>query len=352
MKKVVVFAAALMVTCFLPWSVFAQGFPGYIGSPSSSLFPASLTDSYNLWGFNLTGNAKIGYMKMGTNFNLPTRPPFPIMAAEASIDLQLRGNWYWMGSVGLSSQITPDLSLSVYAEGNLQRNVTAFSAENDLPLFDGFFQLTWEASKVQWWDVDARAAYKLCPQYSILAGFRADHLSFNLRDPVDQFGDPVNLNFSIDGFALEQRVAGDFLGKVWIPYIGLRFNGQCWHFDLLWSPVAWASVKIPNRLVQSISIEDEVDINLSNALGLQYALKKPGCFLEGEFEYDWNLRGPLSFQLWAKGSWLRIRGRGTMDAQSNAAVNGVSLSESFADDARGTYTRYSIGGGIGTTLTF
>jgi len=213
MKKVVVFAAALV--CFLPWVVFAQGFPGYTGSPSSAFFPTSYTDSYNLWGFNLTGNAKIGYMKMGMNFNLPTLTPFAAANGD-SIDLQLRGKWYWMGSVGLSSQITPNLSVSAYAEGNLQKNATAVTSEHDIVLVNPT-PITWEASKVQWWALDARAAYKVCPQYSVLGGFRADHLSFTLRDPVDAFGNPLNFNLSFDGITAEQRVAGDFLGKVWIP---------------------------------------------------------------------------------------------------------------------------------------
>jgi hypothetical protein len=383
MKRIVVLSAVIMAVCLLPWVAYAQGFAGFTRSLSSTFSPPCGTESCNVCGFPLTIDAKAGYMSMGLNFNLPTLPPgFLVLGAEpGSVDLQVRGTGYWMGAVGLMSQITPNFSLSLSAEGNLKKTATALTPDNDLAYTTTFFPLTWEASKFQWWAIDARAAYKISSQCSILGGFKVDQVSFTLRNPVDALGNPVNFNESlvldsppifVSG-AFGESVAGDFQGKLWVPYVGLQVDGGHYRGSIIWSPVAWAKVTIPNRFSQLFSVnaqfnDGEVDqessVSFNRALNLRYLLKKPGTFLEGQFEYDWHCGGAMFFQLWAKASWLKIRGGGTMEAQGNlslqqsATFNGTTISDSFAesfydsDNALATYTRYSISGGIGAVLNF
>jgi hypothetical protein len=380
MKRIVVLSAVVMAVCLLPWVAYAQGFAGFTRSLSSTFSPPCGTESCNVRGFPLTVDAKAGYMSMGLNFNLPTLPPgFLVPGAEpGSIDLQVQGTGYWMGSVGLMSQITSNLSLSLSAEGNLKKTATALTPDNDLAYTTTFFPLTWEASKFQWWAIDARAGYKISSQWSILGGFKVDQVSFTLRNPVDALGNPVNFNLSVvpdasSSFSTEETVAGDFQGKLWVPYVGLQVDGGHYRGSIIWSPVAWAKVTIPNRFSQLSSVNFRIPVveeddlvfsaSLNRALDLRYLLKKPGTFLEGQFEYDWHCGGAMFFQLWAKASWLKIRGSGTMEAQGNLSfqqslTNGTTISESFlesfydSDNALATYTRYSISGGIGAVLTF
>jgi hypothetical protein len=328
-------------------------------------------------------SVQFGYQRLGFNFNLPTsRAGFsPIQIVFVvdgdgevdSIDLKFQDANTWVGALELGADVGPNLYLFLRGEANAPRGVDVITEENDVGFFSVVFPYQWRGSGMEWWAVELGGDYAFPNGFSFLAGFRVDHMSLKLRDPVDRAGNPVN--FAVQQlapifdngitFSLSENAFGDLQTKLWIPYVGLSVDGVNYRMKLLWSPFVWAKVSIPLRLLQAYGIQSlGLTYEADRALDFRYHVYSPACFLEANFQYDVELNNMFGLQLWCRYSWLNARGRGSMGGrddvlaslQTNDGLFVGSLlgsgANSDSSSAWGTFGRYTLTLGITGLLSF
>ena len=301
-------------------SVAAQNSTAGTGSSGASLFPPIPgLGSYDMGGMKVKAAARVGYQWIGLNFNLPTSDAIGIFDS-APIDIQLKDARVWVGSLGLEARVTP--RFSIFANGEANAKIKAGVVTSETPLGTGFFApYEWNASGIEWWAIEGAAAYSVSDGAAIFAGLRRDHLSFGMTNPRDQFGNPINEAISVPGIVLLTIAnAADVQIKLWLPYVGLRVIGPNYRASVIWSPFANAAVKIPDRLVVNIFEFPPPSVTFLNGLEWRYSMFQTGALFEGQLEYDVNLGPNLFVNVWAKGSWLRVRGRGNLDEILNQFV--------------------------------
>jgi hypothetical protein len=309
--------------------------------------------SLDVGGMKLTPSVRVGHQWIGLNFNLPTLSGFRPLGPVAPIDIQLRDAHVWVGSVELEGRLFPALSFFVNAEGNAKVTAGAVTSEEPLQV-TSLGAHRWDASDLEWWSVEGGLSYRFRNDVSILAGLKREHLSFGLDNPRTVFGEPINLFISIPGVGfLMERVTADFQLKLWTPYLGLRFTGPNYQASLTWTPFVNAAVKVPDSFFTSFVIFS----GFVQSLGVEwkYSMFQVGTQIEGDFRYDLKLSSNLSINVWAKGSWLKIRGRGNLDQIFNQFASiAVPPFLSFPGSAEETATlgRYQIAAGLGAELNF
>jgi len=340
--------------------VAAQGFGGGGGFPGGSLF-ASVPGlgSIDVGGMRLMPNVRVGYQKIGLNFNLPVPSGIAFFGDNsAPIDLQLTDANVWVGAVSLEGRVSPRLSLFLNGEANAKRNSGAITNEEPLQHISGLVPSQWTASQLEWWSIGVGGTYAISNDIAIVGGLRREHLSFGLTDPRDAAGVPINTQLSVPGIVLlTLENAADFQLKLWVPYVGIQFSGQSYRARLNWSPFLGASVKLPDQLIQNIFVFVAPGVTVLQDFEWKYSMNRTGTLLEGDFEYDLRFSANAAVKLWAKGSWLQVRGSGNLDqiVDQFIAIGGVPIpipqaSGSSSDTA--TLARYVTAAGLAAELAF
>lgn len=269
----------------------------------------------------LRAGVQVGYQTMGLNFDLPT--PAVFGGNSGAGDLKLEDARMWLGAVELGAQVGFNLYFFVKGAANAGRNVEVITGLSGVSAFSQFAPLRWTGSRLEWWAVEGGAVYEFGNGVSVLAGLRRDHLSLKMEDPVDQFGRSVNFQYRFTRLGARgiggERAAGDLQTKLWLPYIGIRIDGENYRFSTIWSPFASAAVRVPQRLVLYeagvYTVPGLPAFSEGTFYDFGYRVSKPATLLEGTFDCDVNLSGMFGLNLWLRGSWLEVRGRGSLDAE-------------------------------------
>jgi hypothetical protein len=279
---------------------------------------------------------------MGVNLNLPV--PFSnVLGLElystSTLDFKLQDAGVWTGGIFVDARRN-GISAFLSAEGNARKNVRVNTSSD--PFWAGFFPVEWRGSNLEWWAIGGGGAVYLRDNLAVVGGMKIDHLSLRLADPIDPRG-------FIRGFQATygDRYSGDFRTKLWIPYFGIQVDGSYYRGKLLFSPVAWADVRVPFRYLY-------IDTPFIGFEDAQYRFKPDGLWLAGDLEYEIRVQSNLGCNIWFKGSWLQIRGRGTEGYQLDAVNAGVPLQNLLTDSgsANGSYSSYILAVGVCGTWTF
>lgn len=285
---------------------------------------------------------QVGYKNIGLNLNLPFNIT-PVdqfgnpMSAPPALDLMFRDTGVWVGSIGLDTRLSSDLFLTLRADGNTSKNISAVTGEN-YPWGGIQPPYTWGGSGFQWWDVDGMVGYMFYRQWSIVGGLRYDKLTVSLANPVDQTGTPINAPPQIT------QISQDISVKTWIPYAGLQLTGQNYRALLLYSPLASPQVLAPQSITATLP-GFFTDSSLYN-----YKFANNGSFLDGYFEYNVPIRESLLFGLWARGTWMRFRGDGNWNFVNSFVPPPSSVVN--PQSTTGTLSTYGLSGGISASLIF
>ena len=118
-------------------------------------------------------------------------------------------------------------------------------------------------------------------------------------------------------------MVGDPIGKLWIPYAGVRFTGRkCLGTDCCGRPCT--EIEYKWRVIGSIiawnKFRDPLNINCSSPTLIEtsrtlYSMDgNQGYFLETEGQTFLPITRTLDAYAWVMGSWLKVTGPGDIDA--------------------------------------
>lgn len=284
-----------------------------------------------------------GYQSLGLNVNFPfngTQNAF-----FQNLDVRLKNNALWVGSLGLDVALRQRLRFYGAAGTNL------FVANAGSLGTDGFVDalfhrtgLDWSGTQVRWWELNLGGLYCLTDDVAILVGYKCDSLT---EKPVTG-GDALS---TVDRNQ-SQDYSSDFKVITRSPYIGVKICQSHFDFSLVWSP--WLTsydVKIPLRVVNNV-----VETDAPQAVDSRWQLSGGGGnLLEAFAQTKLNVREHLGVNLWLKGSWLQCRGNGSLDQSGQDIIYGrvvtvVDLSASGGGDA--LFKRYLWALGISGQLMF
>jgi len=361
MRRTVRFCLIFLACVGMANFAFAQGPgpelapPGPVVQSSSSfmslpaLFPSALQGAFSLGGIEVRTGLRIGYQNIGLNFNLPAFSQIDNLPAP--LDLSLKNGNMWIGAVRLDAELWRSWFLFASGEGNARQNVTLFTYDEPTHYYGltTFAPYKWTGTQVEWWSVDGGIGYRFCPGAGLLVGSRWDRLSLVPSDPSDASGSPVN--YDVAGI-LSERAYSDILATTWIPYFGIELTGRFFRSSLLWSPLGNAALRVPLRYTRLItSIVPFVPRNTN----VEYAfkLRRPGVFLEGNFDYQMTFGGTLGLGIWFRGTWLKMIGDGDMSQDFHYRdARGIFPALYENQEGTGTYSRSMVAGGLSASLEF
>lgn len=318
---------------FLP-----EGLPG--ATTSGSGLSSATFGSGDL---TITPAVQVGYQKIGLNFNLP----LPYL--YSGLDLSFKDANMWIGSLGVTADWASGFFLSLKAQGNAKRRITIDTPETVI-----YDKVQWDGTGLEWWTLEGSAGYRFSPGVSVLAGLRRDHLSVKMTNPRDEFGYPFNYDSSSLGIGISERYYGDFMSKLWIPYLGLQVSGTRYRASFLWSPFASGDVKIPTALLITQTV---FPITVGIGDDMRHRARGGAQFLECNIEYDCNVSSNFGLQVWGSCNWMSLRRNGKLDDTASAflSVAGVVLfydTDSISTTDTATYRRYMLSGGLSAKFSF
>lgn len=346
-------AAFVLLFCVVMSDATAQGMPMTAGM-----------GSFGVNDVRIIPKVGVGFQKIFLNFNLPTVVP-RIFPGVGTLDLVFQDADVWVGAASLTAEFPMGLSLTIMGQANAKRTITVFTPQEVQTAGTATPGVSWTGGQLQWWTLEGIAAYKPGSDWSILCGLRREHLTVTMTDPRDAAGNPLNLSFIFTSGTFTQTESitqvSDLRSKLWIPYLGLGFDGPGCHATLLWSPFVTADVRIPAPLNIAQSFIDVGPSPFNNAdlqgIDIRYQVLKPATFLEGTFEYHLTAASNLYFKLWGTASWICLKGDGklTMSLREVALSDGVPVASS-GDDVAGagtaSFTRGIVAAGLSATLSF
>ena len=323
-----ILAVPVLMLCF-PLVSAGQGF--------SFLQPWGIA---NIGNVQVSVSAQLGFQQMGVNINLPVPNSGLVGAAlftGSTLDFRLLDSGVWTGGISVEARRN-GLSVFASAEGNAPKNARA-SAPSDPFYLSG--QCEWRGSKLEWWALGAGGAFTVRRNLDVVGGFKVEHISLTLADPVDPWG-TLRLFQATYG----DRYSGDLRTKLWIPYFGIQIDGLNYRAKLLFSPVAWTDVEIPLRYL----------LVGSSAIGFEdakYSFKPNGLWVEADLKYGMRILDGVGCNLWFKGSWLHVRGVGTEGYEYDVTVSGTPVFHyTESGSADGSLSSYVLAAGISGTLNF
>jgi hypothetical protein len=290
---------------------------------------------------------KIGVKGMTCHFNLPIEsvPPFFFYSLfyPSPVDFDMKKETLWVGAIESQVQLPRNFSMFLNGEGSVPKTVAVTMGQ------DPFQQLMvlWDGSKTQWWETEGGILYNFLSDYYFIIGLRFDQLSLKLDNPRDQLG--LYQQILQDGN--QDLYTSDMNVKTWIPFLGIRLKGLNYKADLLYSPFSSAIVALPFRYRL-----DFADPTVGGPFAFQqenYTMNNFGAFFEGSFEYRATVINNFGIDLWAKASYLSVRGSGNED--STRSGFGYEFGELYdgtsSATAQGAFNTYSLSAGIGVSLS-
>jgi len=280
-------------------------------------------------------------MAVNINLPVPSSNDFGIELLTASgLDFKLQDAGVWIGGVRVDAR-RGGASLFVTAEGNASRSVRA-STPSD-PFWGGQNPVDWRGAALQWWSVGAGGGAEIGNGAAVVGGFRAEHFSLRLTDPEDR---PGVINFFESTYG--DRYSADLLTKLYVPYVGLRFEGLNFTGSILFSPYTWANVKIPFRYFY-VGIPGVV-YGFEDA---RYTFRRGGVLLEGNLDCRVQASANTNCTVWFKGNWCQNRSNGREDYTAVVTALGVTVfSDSNSGSALGCFTSYVLAGGLAFDYAF
>jgi len=185
--------------------------------------------------------------------------------------------------------------------------------------------------------------YQWSSTIGILAGLRRDHLSFELSQNN-------SLNILGGGITAEQDYLGDFLEKLWVPYLGLQMNGPNYRARLIWSPFVSVSLNAPLGAL-GFQLAGGLPF-IQNVQDFRFTVFNPGALFEANFEYSQQFGRWLSLGLWGNAGWFKLSDNGQLAAQVNTLLLGSFFRLSDSASATATLTRNTLAGGIFAEVKF
>ena len=289
----------------------------------------------------------VGYKKIALNFNLnipPTQvldsfvlfPQYGSLLDTYPLDAKIQSADLAVGAFRLDAQLTPACGLFGSVSANIPRTVGIESSEGPGIGVIPTQAWRWTGSRFQWSEYEFGGWYNINQAVGLVAGIRFDRISVRFSDPEPVPGYGVFTVFPLPPAIRPVAFpgySGDLNTFFTIPYIGCQIFGPYFKGSLL---IGSASARL--RLPLALSHAGPyITGPILGALGRQdlseqaeYTFKNAGLFLEGGLRI--NVPGRLfNCTLWAKGSWLRIRGDGDVNlaGQSSLVYSGAQLSTGF-----------------------
>jgi hypothetical protein len=145
-------------------------------------------------------------------------------------------------------------------------------------------------------------------------------------------------------------LVGDPLGKLYIPYIGIRGKGRkccgCetilqYRWRVIGSPLIWTNWQDPFNVNCASPLQTEVQQTL-------YTLNSnSGGFVEGDFEGIYTVTRNIRGTIWFTGSWFEAYGTGRLNSKVVASTVFENQNGSAdIDNSRLQRTFYGLGLGL------
>jgi hypothetical protein len=323
------------------------------GNPSWPMLPQPGLPSWGAQGlFNddpriFRAYTKVGYqwMNFDASFPVPGVNPATSVRVFDSMDLQLVDGNVWVGFVGAEFQPVQglvffgEMGASALRDGTIKMNA-AGRATDTPPAFDANLVSPWEwtAKNFRWWVLDGGVAVRLASILVLEAGFRTEHIDFDLTDPRNDTWrndiDPPIIQ--VPGRAItahricpscDGSIQGDPMSKIWDPYLGIsgmwksckkpvcngagawvmvsdpyirwRVRGSPWIWNRWYSNIDFHIESLPGAFPESDIHRTVFTLDGSN-----------GRWIEGELEAFLNITPFTKAGFWTRGSWLDVTGTG------------------------------------------
>lgn len=347
MKKSVVLVFVCLIALLCPSFVLGQFGMGCC--------PAGLAETSCV----AVGNVKFvpwlgfGYQSLGLNVNYPFAGTQ--YAIFQSLDVRLKNNALWVGSLGLDVAVRERLRFYGAAGTNLfVANAGSIGTDSLNPYFQiGRSGFDWSGTQVRWWELNLGGMYCLSDDVAILIGYKCDNLTQKLEVGGEARSGYYDYFEDLIYWYDSQGYSSDFRAITRSPYIGIKICQSHLDFSLVWSP--WLTsydVKIPIRLIYNYN--DALSNYEQEANEGRWQLSGGGGnLLEAFAQTKWNFREHLGVNLWLKGSWLQCRGNGSLDQSGQELDNGILFDRSASGSSGDAlFTRYLWALGISGKLMF
>lgn len=348
-------------------------------------------------GVRISPSLTAGYKRLGLNFSLdvPAKdllapfldfdqlfPYYGSLLDTFPLDFKLRGADLLIGEFRLDAYVTRSVGVYGSVSAALPRNVGV-----EAGMGPSIGTLTpqsrcWTGSRLQWSQYEIGASYAVNPSIVLLAGISWERTTVRFSDP-----EPVpetnnwGLNIGLPAPFIHPFVSavpfdgygGDLRALFSRPYVGVSFRSRYSRCSFKIGS-ANGSLRLPLSLSHTGPYR-AFSLNIAGfpwnplyGLGRSniseqavYTFKNAGLFLEGKIESDFRMNDSLNLSFWAEGSWLRIRGNGSValagESSTFLTIIGIPffrapVGYSSAENGNSTLTRYSLALGVSGSLGF
>lgn len=285
----------------------------------------------------LTPSFKWGYHWTALHIDAPISaglsPDNGAVLGIESLDASLKSSSMWVASARLAAQVG-DWYVFFSAEGAVPHRVSAYFDRHPMFQLSGpDTPIVMKDSRLSWWLVEGGAGYEVRDRVVLFTGLRRDQFAAKVSKPELQGSGSLPLTQS-------DRLNGDLLARIWIPYVGINVSGSRFSGSLSYSPFGYSQLKLP------WTHTNQPDQIAETAL---YSFETPGIFLEGKCDWDTSVCQRVDLGVWVKATWLHFRGNATERLNQNAgAVSGIEASGSNAASVH----RYDLSLGLTASSAF
>ncbi|MGO9568665.1 MAG: hypothetical protein ACLP5H_14100 [Desulfomonilaceae bacterium] len=279
---------------------------------------------------------------------------YPLDAKIQSADLAV-------GAFRLDAQLTPVCGLFGSVSANIPRTVGIEASEGPGIGVIPPQPWSWTGSRFQWSEFEFGGWYNVNQAVGLVGGIRFDRISVRFSDPEPV---PGYSYFTIVPPAIRPVTFPDYSGDLntffTIPYIGCQIFGPYFKGELLIGSAS-ARVRLPLELSHAGNYITGPIFGFFGRRDIseqaEYTFNNAGLFLEGGLESTFPI-GFFNCTLWAKGSWLRIRGDGDVNlagqSSSFALFGFLRFPEPFSSSSSGTSTlsQYTFDLGLSGAISF
>ncbi len=315
-------------------------------------------------------SGQVGYKRIGLNINLnipvtQLLSPFAFFPQYGSLldlyPLDMKVQWadLAVGAFRLDTWITPAFSLFGSVSANIPRTVGIEASQGPGIGVIPPQAWRWTGSGFQWSEFEFGGSYNINKAVGLVAGIRFDRISvrFSEPEPVPSYG-----YFTILPPTTRTATFPDYSGDLntffTIPYVGCEIFGPYYKGSLLIGSAS-ARLRLPLDLTHAGTYITGPIFEATGRRDLseqaEYAFKNAGLFLEAGLESSFPVRF-FNCTLWAKGSWLRIRGDGEVNlaGQSSFFLLALNFPNPFSASSSGTSTlnQYTFDVGFSGAVNF